>query len=300
MLILLRTCVLFLILLPETSDLWAARVFVGLQGGPPPYPGPPTLDEVVDTLSSAEDDPRLDKLRADILSLFHPTGERVSRPSVADADYVVFGWSAHGDLLLVAEDGTASLQRGIGWQNGWFDFAMMAATPGLRSLNPVGRLNEDLYGFSLFWRIRLTNETNQVATLYDFADRPLAVVKPGEVVERFLIDRINPGLLGHAVVHKVTWAADYSVGFASGVRLPLDPPGGLRARGVEYSREVTRGGVTLRFAPEASTGGYIATLTPQKHGAPIRVLLGGVGGLAVVSLTIRWLVKSLRGRRVQG
>lgn len=297
MLFRLRSCLVLLILLIAASHAGAARVFVLPQGGPPRTQGPPTHTEVLQALYDGETQPELDRLTHDLLSLFRPTGERVSRPS---AGLVVLGWKSDGDVLLVADDGTASFQKsGRLWQDGWFDFALMGAIPGLRDLNPIGRPGNDLRGFPLFWRIRLTNETSEVATLFDFADRPLAVVKPGEAIERFLLDRINPKMLGHADVYRVSVSADYSVGFESGVRLPLDPPGGLRARGVDYSREVTRGGVTLRFDRDESTGLYITTLTPREHSTPTWMLAVSIVAIGVVSLILRWLLTSRRKRSVE-
>lgn len=292
----LSTTLIIILVVPLTAS--AARVIVIPQGSPLPPQGPLSFEEVLDQLNTAPDRPELDEISDDLLSLFRSNKDQTSHPAVADPVHqVVFAWEHWGGDLVVAGDGTASFRESgvLGWTNGWFDLAMMESVPGLKQLNPVHFLASSWP----LWRLRLTNRTGEVATLYDFRGRPLAVVKPQETIERFLVNRIDPEVLGNVMIHEVCLLADYSVGFESGVRLPLDPPGGLRARGVEYSREVTRGGVTLSFGRDESTGLYIATLTPREHSTPTWLFAVSIVAIGVVSLILRWLLTSGRRRSVE-
>ncbi|RMG24648.1 MAG: hypothetical protein D6724_05630 [Armatimonadetes bacterium] len=276
----------------------AAKVVVISQGMPLPSQGLPTFNGVLAELEASKNRVELDEFAEEMMSLFHADEENIStKPLVADSIYqVVLAWKHEGAMLLVASDGAASFRQAgvLGWTNGWFDLAMMESIPGLKALSPI---NSTVYPTAV-WRLRFTNETKEVVTLNDFRGRPLAVIKPQETIERFLINRVDAAVQGNVVIHEVCLKADYSVGLPSGVRLPLDPPGALRARGVGYPREVRGGGVTLKFGPDSSTGVFIATLTPEQTSS-IWMLVVIVVTFGVVLLILRWLLASGRTRSVE-
>jgi hypothetical protein len=277
----------------------AASLLVIRQGMPLPSQGLPTFNAVLAKLEAKQNRVELDEFADEMMSLFHADEENIStKPLVADSIYqVVLAWKHKGAVLLVASDGAASFRRAgvVGWTNGWFDLAMMESIPGLAALSPI---NSTAYPTAI-WRLRFTNETKEIVTLNDLRGRPLAVIKPRETIERFMINRVDTSVQGNVVIHEVCLEADYSIGLPSGVRLPLDPPGALRARGVEYSREVNGGGVTLKFGRDGNSGVYIATLAPE-HRTSIWTLVLIMVTVGVLVFVLGWFLASRRKRLVEG
>lgn len=173
-----------------------ARYRVWSYAGTPPYPGWLDYTEIISVLMELEDDPELDSLSNQVLSLFHGDGATSRVPGVQGQ--IVFAWLDGERLLLADERGYASLGNLAEsmWENGWYDFAMLSIV----SQESSSGAELEVYATE---SVRIQNRTGLTLLLLDDAgealspeegDRLLARVPPGSTIERPVLRRRSPWL----------------------------------------------------------------------------------------------------------